>query len=108
MMIFSKNIIKHISADVTVATFHEELFGSGNFKISDVVMNSTIILFTIYIPTLKFINVSWVVEFLAWDGKISLILSKKIKFLYFVNCHSVGPTKIGHDFRGRPLTMWSR
>ena len=49
MIIFSENIIKHISADVTVATFHEELFGSGNFKISDVVMNSAIILFTIYL-----------------------------------------------------------
>ena len=46
MIIFSENIIQHISADVTVATFHEELFGSGHFKISDVVMNSTIILFT--------------------------------------------------------------
>ena len=46
MIIFSENIIQHISADVTVPTFHEELFGSGNFKISDLVMNSTIILFT--------------------------------------------------------------
>ena len=72
MIIFSENIIQHISADVTVATFHEELFGSGNFKISDVVMNSTIILL---ITTLKFINVNWVVEFLTLDGKISLILS---------------------------------
>ena len=46
MIIFSENIIQYISADVTVPTFHEELFGSGNFKISDLVMNSTIILFT--------------------------------------------------------------
>ena len=60
MIIFSENIIQHISAVVIVATFHEELFGSGNFKTSDVVMNSTIILL---ITTLKFINVTWVVEF---------------------------------------------
>ena len=74
MIIFSENIIQHISAVVIVATFHEELFGSGNFKTSDVVMNSTIILL---ITTLKFINVTWVVEFLTLDGKISLILSNK-------------------------------
>ena len=49
MIIFSENIIQHISAVVIVATFHEELFGSGNFKTSDVVMNSTIILFTTHL-----------------------------------------------------------
>ena len=39
MIIFNENIIPHISADITVATFHEELFGSGHFKISDLVIN---------------------------------------------------------------------
>ena len=39
IIIFSENIIQHISADITVATFHEELFGSGHFKISDLVIN---------------------------------------------------------------------
>ena len=35
---FSENIIQHISADITVATFHDELFGSGHFKISDLLI----------------------------------------------------------------------
>ena len=68
MIIFSENIIQHISAVVIVATFHEELFGSGNFKTSDVVMNSTIILL---ITTLKFINVTWVVEFLTLNFEMT-------------------------------------
>ena len=48
-------------------------------------------------------SVSWVMEFLTWGYKISLVFSKNEwsskKLLYFVNQHSMWPTKIGHNFR---------